>query len=729
WVDVLEFQTFKANNQFLLAAKYGGFTVPTGYDPVGNTTPLPQAWWSTTGDLLPDGVTPRPDNYFTSARPDQMVAGLTTAFTRIAASLRSFTTSFSTSLPQVAVSGNASYSTQYDSSDWSGEIVANLLSFDPTDGTPSQSEAWRLTTKLATQFAGTGWNTGRRIATWNSSSNAAVPFRYASLSSSQQTALDTAYRTGSDGGEYLNYLRGDQTNELASTAPTSAHAYRSRTRLLGDIVGSKAEPVGPPSLLLAEATNPGYGAFKTTWQSRTSVVYVGANDGMMHAIDGSLTGGTAGNEIFAYVPSALYQGPNATPQVDGLAALGNPTFTHHFYVNASPTVYDINFGMTVGSSGTDWRSVLIGGLGKGGRAYYAIDVTNPAAMTSESAVAGKVLWEFTDPDMGYSYGDPAVVKTRKYGWVVIFVSGYNNADGKGYFFIVNPRTGQLLEKVSTGVGSVANSAGLATVNTFVLDRTDGTADAAYAGDLLGNVWRLDLTALSGSYPPPLLLAIVTDSSGAVQPITTAPLIEIQPRTRKRYVLFGTGRLLDPTDTGSTQGQDFYAILDGTNARFNSSGDLPTGVSFPLQRANLVANTDVLTGIGAPPALSMGWYTDMGAGPSSIGWRVLSTPTTFFGIIAWPSTLPSGDPCSPSGSSRIYAVDFGSGKTVLTNVADAAISYAAFAGSTTDLRFLSVGGKPRLIAGSDQGSLTSVRGSFGTGSGLQRLNWREVPVVD
>jgi type IV pilus assembly protein PilY1 len=87
-------------------------------------------------------------------------------------------------------------------------------------------------------------------------------------------------------------------------------------------------------------------------------------------------------------------------------------------------------------------------------------------------------------------------------------------------------------------------------------------------------------------------------------------------------------------------------------------------------------------------------------------------------------IPNGDVCEPSGRSRVYGVDFGTGKSVLT-----AGAYQEVAGMVTDLRFLSVEGKPRLIAGSDQGTVTSVQGSFGIATGMRRLNWRELPVVD
>ena len=168
-----------------------------------------------------------------------------------------------------------------------------------------------------------------------------------------------------------------------------------------------------------------------------------------------------------------------------------------------------------------------------------------------------MLWEFTDPDLGFIFGDPIVAKTAKYGWVVILTSGHNNADGRGFFFFVNPRNGALLEKVSTGVGTAASPAGMTQATALVLNRTDGTIDAVYAGDLLGNLWRVDVTPASGAYAAPTQLAVLTDGNTAGQPVTTRPLIVIQPGTNKRFVTVGTGRLLGDTDLGSSQVQAYY----------------------------------------------------------------------------------------------------------------------------------------------------------------------------
>lgn len=733
WVDVLE-QPFQSNNQFYLAAKFGGMKVPSDFDPYTFAGTIPLDWWSTSGDTLTDtrsgGTTQnRPDNYFAAGQPDTMVAGLTKAFESIANAIKAFTTSFSLSTPQVSSTGSASYASQYDSNGWTGVLVASSLSF-ATDGTPSSTQVWSTSTTLETQLAGTGWNASRRVVTWNGT--AGTPFRVGNLSSTQLTALDPAYTSANDSTAYVNYLRGDRTNETNSTATGSTRTYRARTLLLGDVVDAKVTPVGPPSMTYSDAVNPGYAAFKAARASRDTMVFVAANDGMLHAFNGALTGTNAGKEIFAYIPSATILGPSGTPQTDGLAQLGNPNYAHKYYVNATPLSFDLDFNYaggtftTTNAATSDWRTIVIGGLGKGGKSFYAIDVTNPAAMTDETAVASKVLWEFTDTTMGFSFGAPQVIKTPKYGWVVVLTSGYNGSTTNGYIYFVNPRNGQLLEKVST----VTSAPGLAQTTAYIKDFTDGTADAIYAGDLNGNLWRFDVTAartVTGPYPAPLKLATVTSATGTAQPITTQPLVEIQPLTRKRYIMFGTGQLLDSSDIQSSSGQSFYAIVDGTSTAFGTAAGLPTGKSYPLGRADLTAlsDTNLISTTANDFGSTLGWYLDLGA-TSSIAWRLTSSPTAYNGTVAFSTLLTTGDACSPSGQSRIYAIDFGSGKSVLTPTGTAYVSVSA---AVTDLRFVGVDRVVRLIAGDVQGTLRNVGFTPPASVGLRLLNWREVPTLE
>jgi type IV pilus assembly protein PilY1 len=722
WVDVLE-APFVANNKFYMAAKFGGLNqkkLPLTFNPdTATAASILDDWWTTSGDLLPGNVK-RPDNYFTAGRPDTMVAGLKQAFERISGDIDAYTTSFSLSSVDAQASGVASYGAQYDSKDWTGIVTATQITFD-AQGNPAPGGAtlWSTSTTLPAQLNGTGWNTNRRIATWNGSLG--VPFRLDSLSTAQANALNTSYGGGSDRSNYLDYLRGDRSME--KTDGDGSKPYRKRALLLGDVVNSKVTPVGPPSKSFSESINPGYTTFKSGKATRPTMVYVGANDGMLHAFDGS-----TGTEQFAYVPSAVINGPSGTPQTDGLAQLGSPNYQHRYYVDATPKVFDVDFNHAGGTFTTtnvatsDWRSILIGGLGKGGRSFYAIDVSAPNTITTEAIAAGKVLWEFTDPTMGFSFGAPNVVKTKKYGWVVVLTSGYNNdgGGGNGYLYFVNPRNGALLEKVSTG--SASN--GLAHASAYVQDFSDNTADAFYAGDLDGQLWRFDVTAARGtSTPYPSATKLVQASDGSAtpvaQPITTPPLIEIQPQTRKRFVMFGTGQLLDAVDIGSTRAQSFYSVLDGT-----ISGFRPVDETMPVTRSQLTQVTNLTTGVTLS-ASSRGWYIDLGNDAATgVGWRMVTNPATFSGIVSFAPMLTTADACSPSGRSRLYSVDLATGRSVLTG-----IGYSEYTSTITDIKFVNIDGSVRQITGTNNADRKKEPFELPAGLGVRLLNWREVPTVD
>ena len=255
-------------------------------------------------------------------------------------------------------------------------------------------------------------------------------------------------------------------------------------------------------------------------------------------------------------------------------------------------------------------------------------------------------------------------------------------------------------------------------SAYVQDFTDGTSDAAYVGDLNGQLWRFDLTATIGSYLSPTKIATATDSLGNAQLITTAPLIEIQPNTKKRFVMFGTGKLLDSTDITSSSEQGFYAILDGSSTAFRAS------VTTPVLRANLMPVANLTTGITLT-GTSMGWYIDFGI-DSGIGWRLINNPIANNGIVAFAPMLISGDACCPSGISRVYTIDFQNGSSVLT---DTTAGFVSLSSSITDLRFVSIDGRVLLISGNVRGELDRVNFRSLAGLGLRLLNWREIPAVD
>lgn len=746
WLDVEEYQRYTHDNQFYLATKYGGFTGSIAPYSGSNSLTLPTlplTSWHTTNDTQYDkdeNITDlQPDNYYDAGQAQSMVAGLTSAFGSIAKQVAASSTAFAVSSPKLTASGNASYGSTYDPANWTGDVDGYSLTFDAS-GNPTTTQVWSAQAKLDAQSP-----SSRIIVTCcATSAPVGVPFE----ASNMQASLASSYATLSEvpgvsaaqesSANFLAWMRGDRTQELGNGGP-----YRVRSAVLGDITDSKLTVVGAPDAPYSDANNPGYSTFKSTMASRPTVVYVGANDGMMHAFDGSLTDATQGQELFAYIPSAMY-GSSTTAPVSGLASLGAPSnFVHHNMVDATPEAFDVDFGRTADATSTavDWHTVLIGGLGKGGRSYYALDVTNPAAITSEAALASKVLWEFTDSTMGYSYGDPTVVKTAEYGWVVILTSGYNTPDGEGYIYILDPRTGRLLQKISVGDGADGRpSDGLSYGSAYVLDYTDQTADSYYVGDLNGHLWRLDLTPKSGAYAAPTEIAELHDASGNPQPITTRPLIEIDPSSGKRYVMVGTGKLLATSDITTNAQQTFYAIIDGTASNFNTASTLPSGEHFPLGRADLAAVADsvasggsgynLATGVGSAPTEPSGWYVDLATSSSGgSSERVTVNPTVNYGVVAFAANTPVGEVCSPSGTNRVFGIDYATAKSILTTSAGSSTiidASSVLGGLATDLSITNVAGTLHITEGTSLGVLGNVPGNLTSSSSLKQLNWFEMP---
>ena len=459
---------------------------------------------------------------------------------------------------------------------------------------------------------------------------------------------------------------------------------------------------------------------------------------MLHAFKGINSGG---QELFAYVPNALYAGANGVSTETGLVTLSQPTYVHRFFVDATPSVTDVDFGNVAGvnneravAATPNWRSVLIGGLGKGGKSYYAIDVTDADSLSNETNLKNAVLWEFTNENMGFTYDAPLVVKTTKYGWVAIFTSGYGNNDGRGYIFIVNVKTGKLIEQITTGTGAPSNEAGLAHVSAFTADARSFLIDAVYGGDLLGNVWRFDLTGTPNTYPAPVKIASLSSPvTNLPQPITTAPVIEIDRATQKRYVFIGTGRLLADSDLASTQQQGFYAISDGTRSAFFNNTTLPSAINgYPITREDMNNNTATIgTGVGLSPPLSGGWYVDLNVVKTNnvitAADRINVEMTSSAGQIGFVTNLTQGDACSPSGSNLLYTLEYGTGRTTLPN---GMLNFAG-TGLGTSVSFYKVAGTDtvKVNVSDDKGKNKSLDTNSSGIFGFKPLNWRELPNVD
>ena len=346
--------------------------------------------------------------------------------------------------------------------------------------------------------------------------------------------------------------------------------------MLGDIVDSQPVFVQQP---FANYQDAGYTNFKSTNATRTPMVYVGANDGMLHAFYATLDPNPAlkrGQEAWAVIPSSvlsnMYKLADDNYKRDG----------HQFYVDGTPVVGDICIGA---STAADWKTILVGGLNAGGKGYYALDVTTPG-------VAPTPLWEFkqnptscpasmpgavdrtSDCNIGLSFGKPVITKLAG-TWVVMVTSGYNNVngasngmDGGGFLYVLNAETARSSTRSprkSPAPGHSGTPSGLAQINNFVDNvAIDNTTLRAYGGDVLGNMWRFDFTPS----PTATLLGSAKDLSNNPQPITIRP--ELAELDGKPFVMFGTGKLLGASDV--TDRADPVGLRSARSARVAHAAD-------------------------------------------------------------------------------------------------------------------------------------------------------------
>jgi type IV pilus assembly protein PilY1 len=551
--------------------------------------------------------------YFNTKNPRALAAGLKQALGAMGKTSGSGSANATGSLnPSV---GDKAYTAAYKTSDWTGDVVANTLN---SDGSVSSTVVWSASTALKTRIAADGKSDSRTIFTGKTSLASFVP---ANIAAGDQAYFNNnqlnqyiddwtaAQKTAGTWDKLVNYVRGQSQYEVKTGA--TAQLYRARKGVLGDIVHSQPVYVGAPSFNFQDA---GYTGFKTGNASRAGTVYVGANDGMLHAFDSG-----DGSERWAYVPPMVY--PNLWRLADR-----DYSMTHRYYVDGPMAISDAQIG-------GQWRTVLIGGLGGGGRGYYALDITTPATPT--------LLWTFSaddNPNVGYTFGTPLIAKVEG-RWVAVLASGYNNvpegskyagATGRGYVFVRDLADGSEVRTIGTGVGSTTTPSGLATVNLEVKSAADYTARKAYGGDLEGNMWRFDLSAGSASK----LISL-----GNLKPITSAPEIA-RPSgpSSAPVVYFGTGRYLGKSDLENTDPQSFYAVKDdGSTTVAESQLGTPYSVSG-----------GTLSG-GSPTA--WGWYVNL----NNSGERVNIHPQIQLGVVLFVTTVPpSPPPAQPANPTLVTA---------------------------------------------------------------------------
>jgi type IV pilus assembly protein PilY1 len=592
--------------------------------------------------------------YFSAENSSTLATSLSSALTSIDA-LSGTAAAAATSSLQPVPGDSTEYVTSYTTVSWTGDVVAYQV--DPRTGARAATSDWsaqqKLDARVAAFTAGTAGSTDRNIfyLKRGSGTNTGTlqPFTYGNLladgfgglfanACSKTPALTQCTGSGydvvgaNDGGNLVTYLRGQ-----------SDARFRNRQHVLGDTVGGAPVYVRKPSFRYTEN---GYPSFAAANASRPGVVYVPANDGMLHAFDAA-----TGEEKWAYVPTMV---------MDRMYRLADNKYgdQHEYFVNGSPVVGDI-YVPSIG-----WKTILVGGLGAGGRGYYALDITDPNNP--------QVMWEFTNDvyggngNLGLTFGNPLITKRTNGQWVVAFASGYNNVspgDGNGRLFVVNANTGQRLTQIETNtsaglpVGTSSVPSGLAKINGWIATPVDNTTLRYYGGDLLGNVWRFDIDGEVAPNNAALRLAeLRSTATGPVQPITTKPeLAEVtQGAVTYQVVYVATGKLLGLSDLPSTDQQSIYAIKDPlTNTPL---GDLRTSTS-------IVAQTLSGTGTGPRSVTSNpvdGWRVDL----LSAGERVSIDMRLAYTTLVVASNAPKTELCTPGGGEAyLYRLDIDSGSSV------------------------------------------------------------------
>ena len=544
---------------------------------------------------------------------------------------------------------------------WKGELIATRLN---ADGSIASSPYWNAGDQLNNKA-----HASREIITYKVAATPAdstgVSFKVlADLSTTQQADLNMGpSATDSNGQARLDYLRGDRSNE------SNGLLFRDRTNVLGDIVHSNPVFVGKPQMNYPDyvtdndfgsATNL-YSTFKTANTNRTGLIYIGANDGMLHAFHED-----TGDEVFAYIPNMVFSNASGA----GLHYLTDPGYTHRYYVDLSPTVSDVFYTR---DSVTAWRTVLVGGLRAGGSGLFALDITDPTVLAnadSNTNAAKTVLWEFTsadDTDLGYTMSKPTIAMMENGEWGVVFGNGYNGSgDGEAKLFILYLDKGidgewvaADYKKITTGVGTTHMPNGLSTPQ-LVDTNGNGKADRAYAGDLEGNLWAFNLNNSSpaqwkvaykqGSNPKPLFTA--TDAGGTAQPITSKPVVATQLQNVSGshdpdlMVFFGTGQYIVNADKTSTGSQTFYGIWDdGTKERTRSHLLAQTLTAETTSENRVVTDTAITYGT------NHGWLIDL----PTTGERMVVNPKIRGKYVFFNTLIPGLELCVPEGSGWVMAV--------------------------------------------------------------------------
>ncbi|NMQ27460.1 hypothetical protein E4Q23_06630 [Candidatus Accumulibacter phosphatis] len=686
--------------------------------------------------------------YFSASDPASLATGISGALSSVRDKAGALAAVTVTSPNLVAGSENSLFEVSFKAGEWSGDVVKRTI--NASTGVLSDP-VWAAQALLDAKVSA-GTHTARTIYTYDTapdSTNKLRDFQWGNLSAAEQAyfelpaikplshfcdvgtiCLTSETQGNADGEPLLNFVRGDKTNE-GPLVNLGAY-YRQRAHLLGDIAGSEAVYVQGSPWNYADLQ---YGAFKSANLSRAGRVYVAANDGMLHAIDAA-----TGEEAWAYVPTLVM--PKLYKLADKNYALPG---RHQFLVDGTPVAADICISDCATTSAV-WKTILVGGLNHGGRGYYALDVTDPAAP--------KGLWEFTDDNLGYTYGNPVITKLKNGTWVVIVASGYNNVvpgDGEGRLFILNATSGAVIRTISTEVGDASTPSGLARIAGWAnFPDNNNTTQRIYGGDLRGNLWRFDINGdIPVTVEPPVYeaqrLAKLVDAAGVAQPITSKP--ELGKVGSHPVVFVGTGQLLGSDDLVTAQQQSLYAIKDRLTVT-DLTADPPVYGDYGSPRQPLSPPQETpppgdfvkqtLTSVLCPDSTTLyctvtssdfavdfnsndGWYVDFPV----LGERINTDLRLQLGTLAFNTNTPTTGACVPVGVSYAYFLDYRSGGAVEGTDGLVGTKLGDFLSTSPSVIRLEDGTIRELIRTDTPDTISAPVPTAPTPLDTRRVSWREL----
>jgi type IV pilus assembly protein PilY1 len=411
---------------------------------------------------------------------------------------------------------------------------------------------------------------------------------------------------------------------------------------MGDIINSSAVYVSNEDYGYADKVSALTKTEKTSYKtfnastdksSRTKMVYVGANDGMLHGFDaGTLV------EKFAVVPSAVYPKLNLLTSTD---------YAHEYYVDGSPVVGDAYIN-------SSWKTVLLGSTGAGGKSVFALDITDPAHFA-----AGKLMWQFDTSnttyanDIGYSIPHPSIVRLHNGKFVALIANGYNSTNGHAVLFIVDITDGSVIKAIDTGVDS---DNGLSSPTPADKDG-DRITDYVYAGDLKGNLWKFDLSSetVANWTASKLFTACSADtcSDSNRQPITSMPEAMRHPKGGI-MVLFGTGSYFSTSDNAAARIEAIYGVRDYGSTELTRADLLKQKILAEADDTRIVSNTEV------DYSTKKGWYLPLvypDTSTTATGERVVNDVVLSSSKLIVTTLIPSAaSSCDPGGNSWLMELE-------------------------------------------------------------------------